>query len=110
VEGVSAKHLTTLYDHYKVSVDAAKWWTCGECGYKLPATNVKELVAYLNAGCPCLEEKTELLPPKKKLRICLVGGTIGLAVAGLSVWQPIFSPLAMLAVLASLVIYLGYRK
>jgi len=103
VKEVSAEHLTTSYDHYRVSVDAAKWWTCGECGYRLSATNVKELVTYLNAGCP--EKKMLLL--KKKL---CIGWVVGLAAVGLSVWQPLFSPLAMLAVLILLVTHLRYRK
>jgi len=108
VTRVLARTLITTYARYWIGADAETWWTCGRCDYRLPVVTIKELVAYLNAGCP--EKKTELLSLKRKLSIDLVGGAVGLAIVGLSVWQPIFPPLAMMAVLASFVIYLGYRK
>lgn len=47
IQGINSQYHCTVYEAYWQSAGSKKWWTCGNCGWKLPAGNVDELVRYL---------------------------------------------------------------
>ena len=52
VRGINSHHHCTVYDDHWQSVGSKKWWTCANCGWKLPVGNTDELIAYLEDSIP----------------------------------------------------------
>jgi transcription initiation factor IIE alpha subunit len=47
VRGIHSQYHHTVYDVYWASKDGEKWWTCGDCGWRLPVSTTPELIKYL---------------------------------------------------------------
>jgi len=47
VQRINWQYHHTIYDTYWISVDGIKWWVCGNCGWKLPVKDERELIAWL---------------------------------------------------------------
>lgn len=48
VRGIHPQYHHTIYDVYWISAAPKKWWTCGECGWHVPADTVDELIIWLD--------------------------------------------------------------
>lgn len=47
IRGINSQYRCTVYDTYWPGAKGEEWWTCGNCGWRLPATNIDELICYL---------------------------------------------------------------
>lgn len=50
--GINSQACCTVYDDYWESSGHKKWWTCGNCGWKLPVADTDELIRYLENSIP----------------------------------------------------------
>ena len=93
--------MNDLYLTHDVTV---LWWTCGECGFRLSATTVLELIECLDGECPMVKAKIAM--KKRLLSVSLAAAVVGIATALGIVFLSHLSSIALFAILIFLVVLL----
>lgn len=61
IRGIHSQYHHTVYDTYWISQDSKKWWTCGDCGWRLPVADkdTPGLIRYLEGKLDSIQNHQE---------------------------------------------------